>query len=177
MPIDFQIESNIRILSYCRALLGLILTQAQIVIIAITTSVQKDIIELRMQNMTINSTHLYQSIPFEDCLCSVVSSLKHCFTDQGLKCIRAVPLILFILIVYFIWDSLILSGDRIYLFVYTYWTICFISFFTILFIIYQGYSYYWKMSAVIVTISFIQFVIHIIHLNETGGLRLSNRSY
>lgn len=149
MPIRFQIRYDEDSYLFAFILVTPILSLLQLFHRIILRDTQKAIFTFRMPNITITSDDLYENIPFEDCLCSVVLT-KPCLEDSLFKDVRIIPLLLFVCIVYLIiWSSLILTGDRIYIFVYVYWTVCIVCLFAILFIVYRSNHYYYKMSKVI----------------------------
>lgn len=120
---------------------------------------QRAVSMIDVSTMATNSTISLENIPFENYLCSVAST-EHCVDDPLLTSIRATPLILFLLLVYFIRNHVTLDGDHIHIFVYTFRTIFFICFLVILLIVYQIIPYYHTIGLILAIMSLLQCAIY-----------------
>jgi hypothetical protein len=102
---------------------------------------QKSLLILRMPNVTSFKPHLYFGIPYSDCRCSVVST-KYCLTDKQFKTSRVLPLVLYVLEIYFIREFLSISGNHAYFFVSVLWIVAMFVFIGFLVVIYLNNYYY-----------------------------------
>ena len=160
MPIRFrlQYDNGIVTTGYISAIFLLAMLQSCRPIIIRCS--QKAIFTIRLSNATINSTDSYKTIPFNDCLCPIVS-ISQCLDNEFLRECRVISLLLFVLLAYFISKTLIISGDGAYIFVHLYWTFCFICFFTILIVLYWRNYYYNEMTIVLIVTGFLPYYLYI----------------
>lgn len=159
MFIRFRIRYNNRIISY-----GFLLTMYTLAVgllgqYALINLSQNAIFKLQMSNVTNNSIDSHKIIPFQDCVCHG-SSTKLCIHGGDFKIIRLIPLLLFTTLVYFFLNGLTISGNGAYIFVYLYWTFCFICFFTILIILYWKNYYYNEMIIFLIVMSLVESFIY-----------------
>jgi len=59
-----------------------------------------------MSNFTMNATYSYKTIPYQECICSVIP-IKKCMVDQLLRHGLVIPLILFLWLVHFFWYTVL----------------------------------------------------------------------
>lgn len=110
-------------------------------------------------NFTMNLTDSYRTLPFQQCLCSAMP-INNCIHDHFLGLYRVLSLLLYVTLVYFFWNNLIISGDGAHVFVYFYWTFCFICLFTILIILYWKNYYYNEMTIILIVVSLVELFIY-----------------
>lgn len=160
MPIYFRIRYPNGIVTY--GYIGIILSLASIQFICLLmfSTAQKAVFTLRIANITMKPTDSYKTIPFQDCLCSVIS-ISLCIPDRLLQNSHVLSLLLFTLLVYFFWIGLTRSGNGAHIFVYLYWTFCFVCFFTISTIIHWKNYYYNEMSIVLIVMSLSELFIYL----------------
>jgi hypothetical protein len=145
MPIRFDIDPNNNECTVYHVLVLYAFAWMQWSHIFTLLNSQRSVFMFRMPNVTSVTVNLYGDIPYEDCRCSIVP-IKDCLADERLKYTRTVPLILFVLVVYFIWNHLSFSGNRVDFLVKVYWIVSMFTFFAILIIIYRS-SYYYNLIA------------------------------
>lgn len=161
MPLYFRIKYHDRILAHGYIYTILCLTMIQFFFWLLLDATQKAVFTFRMSNITISSTGSYRTVPFQECICSIIS-IGECIVDSLLRDIRVVPLLLFALLVYFFWNGLTISGDGVHIFVYLYWMCCFVGFFTILIIVYWKNCYYSEMSILLIVMTLSEILIYAI---------------
>jgi hypothetical protein len=132
-------ENGVRSVLYGGAILVLTLTQLEY--LNKLDRCQKSIFMSRMPNVTSIDTNLYCDIPYQNCLCSIVSQ-KYCLTHEQLKISRILPLVLFVLQVYLIRQLFSLSGDHVSFLVHVSWIASVLSFIGILVIVYRNSCYF-----------------------------------
>ena len=141
MPIRFGIDVNneLRAVYYisilCSAGIGHALFMCRL------QDAQISVAMFKMPNMTSIPRKFYEDIPYNDCRCSVVPAEK-CLKEVQLRDSRIGMLFIFVVQVYFLWEYLWLSGDRIYIFAYAYWITSILIFLAISVLIHQSNYYY-----------------------------------
>lgn len=134
------------------------------------TQSQRSIFRFRMPNVTSVIVDLYINIPYEDCRCSIIP-IEYCLKDERLKYTRTMPLILFVLIVYFIWNHLSFSGNRAYFFIKIFWILSLFIFFGSLVIVYRSSYYYQLLSTILYGTG------HLLFFSVLFKMRLDNPRY
>jgi hypothetical protein len=144
MRIHSGINENNELRSVVHAGIILLLALKQHTFLDTLDIAQKSILLLRMPNVTSFEPDLYFGIPYNDCHCSVVLT-EYCLTDKQLKISRVLPLVLYVLEIYFTQDFLSISGNHAYFFVSVLWIVAMFGFIGFLVAIYI-YNYYYGFA-------------------------------
>jgi hypothetical protein len=141
MRIHSGINGNNELRSVFHVGIILLLTLKQHTFLDTLDMAQKSVLILRMPNVTSFEPDLHFGIPYNDCHCSVVLT-KYCLTDKQLKISRVLPLVLYVLQIYFTRDFLSISGNHTCFFVSVLWIVAMFGFIGFLVAIYV-YNYYY----------------------------------
>ncbi len=131
-------ENGMRSILYSNVIFGLLLTLFEYS--RIFNKCQKSVFLLRMPNITTIDTSLYSDIPYQNSLCSAVST-KNCLTEQQLKIFYVIPLVLFVFQVYLVREFFWLSGDHVVFLVHVSWIVSVLAVIGILVIVYRSCYY------------------------------------
>jgi hypothetical protein len=156
MRIHSGINGNNELNSVFHAGIILLLSLKQHTFLDTLDIAQKSVVALRMPNVTLFEPDLYFGIPYNDCHCSVALT-EYCLTDKQLKTSRVLPLVLYVLQIYFTRDFLSISGNHTYFFVSVLWIVAMFGFIGFLVAIYIYNYYYGFVISYLCTTGYSQF--------------------
>ena len=156
MPISFRIHADDRTWGTRYGAILLVLALTQVLFVLLLSICQVSAFKFRMPNVTMITMDLYDDIPYEDCLCSIIQT-EECLTHLLLKIARVLPLILFVVQVYAIREHISFSGNHMYFLANLYWIVSTFGFFGILIIINQSSPYYANTATILDCTGFLLF--------------------